>query len=1049
MQPTTTACIVMLAALGAAGTCGAQAMDASSKGKGAMTNLPGFEIKLDTVLKHDDGKFLWFHPRVAAIPGMGEDGGPRVVMTLQQHLHVSDFYSGLYVMTTDDLGAAWTDPEERPELAWKEEADGIIMAVCDVTPGWHAPTGKLLAIGAKVRYKDGHQLYDKPASRAGAYAVHDPATGTWSPWRVIEMPDTDTKFYNVTPGCTQWLVLEDGTLLLPIYFKGPSGDCSSVTVLHCAFDGDALTYVEHGDEIHLDVPRGAGEPSLIAFKGRYYMTIRNDVKGYVTAGDDGLHFQPIAPWTFDDGAELGSYNTQQHWLAHGDGLFLTYTRRGADNDHIFRHRAPLFIAQVDPERLCVIRESERVLIPERGATLGNFGAAPIDEHEAWVTVSEGVWNDEARQRGAEGATFVARVRWPSPNTRAGNRSQIERTVPAPLPDHPGNVFLEKETVRVALPEGLSAKAVRWQVRDDALHVVREGPLGAPPENPLEIGALGIGWYRVDFLDEGGEQVAWTTAAVLAPLAEPIPQDSPVCLDAALSWLCSGDPRAMIQLAALAGVNWQRDRLDWRDVEPERAKILPETKYDTLADLQTRAGLNVLQVFHRIPKWAAANGTSTGHCPDDLRLLYAFCKSMSARFKGSVQAWEPWNEGNARNFGGHTINELCALQKAAYLGFKAGDPGIAVCWNPIGGINTQAQGHGILANVTWPYYDVYSIHSYDWPHDCETLWEHARKAACGRPIWVTECDRGLKALPDSPQGDFAHDAALRKAEFMTHSYASSLFSGAARHFHFILGHYMEGENTIQFGLLRQDLTPRPSYVALAALGRLLAGAKCLGRLELVDKPDAHVYAFRGRPNGTEGDLLVAWTEQRVDWARRGDAQTPWALPEGIQVAAVFDYLGRPLGNQPPDTLTSKTVFLVLPPGEADKLLLRTVPMPAYREGSPCPVVLQAHMPHAETVIRQEAWTQEPDYALAPGHDAEIEIHAYNFSEKQVEGSVDVASLPDGWTLSPRHWEVALDPMERACLKAILRTQAPEDWVALRGAFGAAGQAALAFRVVPAP
>jgi hypothetical protein len=31
----------------------------------------------------------------------------------------------------------------------------------------------------------------------------------------------------------------------------------------------------------------------------------------------------------DDGAELGSYNTQQHWLSHGDGLFLMYTRRGA------------------------------------------------------------------------------------------------------------------------------------------------------------------------------------------------------------------------------------------------------------------------------------------------------------------------------------------------------------------------------------------------------------------------------------------------------------------------------------------------------------------------------------------------------------------------------------------------------------------------------------------------------------------------------------------------------------------------------------------------
>lgn len=30
---------------------------------------PTFTISLETVLKHDDGKFLWFHPRATAVPG--------------------------------------------------------------------------------------------------------------------------------------------------------------------------------------------------------------------------------------------------------------------------------------------------------------------------------------------------------------------------------------------------------------------------------------------------------------------------------------------------------------------------------------------------------------------------------------------------------------------------------------------------------------------------------------------------------------------------------------------------------------------------------------------------------------------------------------------------------------------------------------------------------------------------------------------------------------------------------------------------------------------
>jgi hypothetical protein len=97
-------------------------------------------------------------------------------------------------------------------------------------------------------------------------------------------------------------------------------------------------------------------------------------------------------------------------------LFLTYTRRGANNDEIFRHRAPLFIAQVDPEKLCVIRATERILMPNRGATLGNFGVCNITETETWVTDAEGMFFPEVYKKGgAKGAVFVTRLLWSTPN----------------------------------------------------------------------------------------------------------------------------------------------------------------------------------------------------------------------------------------------------------------------------------------------------------------------------------------------------------------------------------------------------------------------------------------------------------------------------------------------------------------------------------------------------------------------------------------------------------------------------------------------------------
>lgn len=376
-----------------------------------------FTVKLETVLKHDDGKFLWFHPRAAAIPGPSPST-PAAVMTIQKHLKVSDYYSGLHVLTRATPTAPWVGPVLPPELDWKQQPDGVTISVADVTPGWHAPTGRLLAIGCQVRYSPkGAQLDDVKRAHQTVYAVLEPKSGKWSPWQVLEMP-ADEEFNFARNACAQWLVRPDGSLLVPLYIGRSSKDRFSTMVAECRFDGTKLTYQRHGSVLRLAVARGLYEPSLVAFQGRYFLTLRNDLRGYVSVSDDGQNFAEPKPWLFDDGTELGSYNTQAHWLAHSDGLFLIYTRRGANNDHIIRHRAPLFMAQVDPATLRVRRATERVVVPERGAELGNFGCNPFSESESWVTVSEGMFMKDSKQRGAEGATFVARILWSKPNLLA-------------------------------------------------------------------------------------------------------------------------------------------------------------------------------------------------------------------------------------------------------------------------------------------------------------------------------------------------------------------------------------------------------------------------------------------------------------------------------------------------------------------------------------------------------------------------------------------------------------------------------------------------------
>src|SRR5690349_5177753 len=79
-----------------------------------------FTVQLETVMTHDDDKFLWFHPRVAVIPREASEK-PEIVMTLQKHLRVSDYYSGLHVMTRAGPDGPWQGPALPPTLDWRKQ----------------------------------------------------------------------------------------------------------------------------------------------------------------------------------------------------------------------------------------------------------------------------------------------------------------------------------------------------------------------------------------------------------------------------------------------------------------------------------------------------------------------------------------------------------------------------------------------------------------------------------------------------------------------------------------------------------------------------------------------------------------------------------------------------------------------------------------------------------------------------------------------------------------------------------------------------------------
>ena len=377
-------------------------------------------ITKETLRRNRDGSGItWFHPRSCMVPG--ENGRPTALMTLQE-IGGSDYFGPVHWSESSDLGKTWSRPE--PSGAWGRDPveghAGLLAGVCDVTPQFHPQTGTVLALGHVVFYRGPRFSRGDQLGRYPVYAVRG-KDGAWSQRKILEWDDPRGA-HIYTNNCGQRIVMPNGDIMMSFTF-GPEAKTRMVAGVRCSFDGQELKILEVGPPLKNNAGRGLLEPSLARFKDRFYMTMRaEDGHGYVAISDDGLNYRRKTAWAWDDGKPISMSTTQQHWLTHSDGLFLVYTRKDASNTNVIRWRSPLWVARVDTERLCLIRQSEQIVLPLVGdgvnnpdevALMGNFAVTNAGPHESWVTVGEWV-----PRRGAKGDLLMSRIRWSRPNLLA-------------------------------------------------------------------------------------------------------------------------------------------------------------------------------------------------------------------------------------------------------------------------------------------------------------------------------------------------------------------------------------------------------------------------------------------------------------------------------------------------------------------------------------------------------------------------------------------------------------------------------------------------------
>lgn len=341
-----------------------------------------------------DKKKCFVHARCCQAPD-------RMIMTAQ-YLDVKgcDLFSGIYMSTSKDEGRTWSTLEVQEGLA-PIYKDGHTTVGCDGTPMYHKKTGKVLLLGHTAEYAEGG-LRPVDRTRKTFYSVYDKDKDAFGNIQFLEMPKG---YENCGNGCGQSVELTNGDILIPVYYRVTGEKNMYSMVLRCAFDGERLQLLEMGNALTVQVERGLYEPSLVCHNGIYYLTMRNDECGFVAKSEDGLHYSDLQLWRWDDGSLLDNYNTQQHWMQVDGELYLVYTRRGADNDHVFRHRAPLFAARVENMRL--MRDSEFVVVAERGARLGNFGVSSYKDSQAVVMAAEWMQPMGCEAYGSDNSIFIS------------------------------------------------------------------------------------------------------------------------------------------------------------------------------------------------------------------------------------------------------------------------------------------------------------------------------------------------------------------------------------------------------------------------------------------------------------------------------------------------------------------------------------------------------------------------------------------------------------------------------------------------------------------
>jgi hypothetical protein len=299
----------------------------------------------------------------------------------------------------------------------------------------------------------------------------------------------------------------------------------------------------------------------------------------------------------------------------------------------------------------------------------------------------------------------------------------------------------------------------------------------------------------------------------------------------------------------AGIASIRDEVGWGAIEREKGKLAMPAQFDAYVRTAAGEGLNVLLILDY------ANGFyDDGDRPRSPEAIEGFCRYAEfvvRHFGKDVRLYEIWNEWDIgigmpeRYNKGGSAQDYFNLLKAVYPRIKAADPGVTV----IAGASTSgAVKKGWLEDVVklgaLDSCDAISIHSYNYndrfpdrgPEAC-SAWMTGVQAMLRRynegrdvPFYVTEMGWPTHV---GKHGTDPELAASYLARLYLLARTSPSFAGIWW-YDFQDDGWNPQYNEDNFGLVRPDLTPKPSYHVMRDIAPVVAGGEFIGRVDVKDE-----------------------------------------------------------------------------------------------------------------------------------------------------------------------------------------------------------------------